>query len=249
MTSSGAYSEVLARAGARVPVVPALNQEVVNNVKNFTGQVHSNITNYPNITPQSRPAGYDSDYDGMPNTWEQTCGLDPNNEDDGAQFAPNGYTNLENFLNKLAGDTIPINDCGGLGSSTAPTSPYSASDRIQVNTGGPALNVRSCASLSCSIVGTQADRSLGTITNSTPTQADGYTWQQTDYATGADGWSVISNLVFAGDLNRDRAVNSLDWSLMNSAWFTSDTTADINRDGLVNSIDFGILNKNWGRAS
>ena len=118
MTSSEAYAEVLARSGARVPVVPAVNQEVVNNVKNFTGQVHSNITNYPSITPQSRPAGYDSDYDGMPNTWEQSCGLNPSNSLDGAQTAPNGYTNLENFLNKLAGDTIPLGDCGGLGGST-----------------------------------------------------------------------------------------------------------------------------------
>jgi hypothetical protein len=48
-----------------------------------------------------------------------------------------------------------------------------------------------------------------------------------------------------GDLNNDRIVNSLDWSIMNSRWFTSDSTADLNTDGIVNSLDFSIMNGNW----
>jgi len=48
-----------------------------------------------------------------------------------------------------------------------------------------------------------------------------------------------------GDLNHDGIVNSLDWSLMNSHWFTNDATADLNHDGLVNSLDFSLLNTNW----
>jgi hypothetical protein len=70
-----------------------------------------------------------------------------------------------------------------------------------------------------------------------------------DFTTGVDGYVAEDFLVFAGDLNRDRAVNSLDWSSMNSVWFSADTVADINKDGLVNSIDFGILNRNWGETS
>ncbi len=49
----------------------------------------------------------------------------------------------------------------------------------------------------------------------------------------------------AGDLNNDGIVNSLDWSSMNSKWFTSDATTDINQDGVTNTIDFSWLNKNW----
>ena len=49
-----------------------------------------------------------------------------------------------------------------------------------------------------------------------------------------------------GDLNNDNAVNALDWSLMNSVWFSTDPTADLNNDGIVNSLDFSILNRNWG---
>lgn len=48
-----------------------------------------------------------------------------------------------------------------------------------------------------------------------------------------------------GDLNNDRIVNSLDWSIMNSKWFTSDPIADLNTDGIVNSLDFSIMNGNW----
>jgi len=50
-----------------------------------------------------------------------------------------------------------------------------------------------------------------------------------------------------GDLNNDGTVNSLDWSIMKSVWFTSSPTADINNDGIVNTIDFSLLNQNWGK--
>ncbi len=49
----------------------------------------------------------------------------------------------------------------------------------------------------------------------------------------------------AGDLNDDGIINSLDWSLMNSNWFTNNITSDINKDGIVNTIDFSWMNKNW----
>jgi surface antigen len=49
-----------------------------------------------------------------------------------------------------------------------------------------------------------------------------------------------------GDLNGDGTVNSIDWSIMNTAWGTADPTADINGDGIVNSIDWSIMNENWG---
>jgi len=49
-----------------------------------------------------------------------------------------------------------------------------------------------------------------------------------------------------GDLNSDGTVNSLDWSIMNTRWNTSDAIADLNNDGVVNSIDFSILNREWG---
>lgn len=54
--------------------------------------------------------------------------------------------------------------------------------------------------------------------------------------------------IFAGDLNDDGIINSLDWSPMNSAWFTNNATSDINKDSVVNSVDFSFMNRNWLRA-
>ena len=49
----------------------------------------------------------------------------------------------------------------------------------------------------------------------------------------------------AGDINLDHIVNSLDYSILSSQWFTANTQSDLNSDGLVNGIDFSILNSNW----
>ena len=42
-----------------------------------------------------------------PDPWEIAHDLDPHNATDGAAVAANGYTNVENYLNELAGDPIP----------------------------------------------------------------------------------------------------------------------------------------------
>ena len=57
---------------------------------------------YPAGTPYT-----DTDGDGIADSWETAHSLDPNNAADGPALATNGYTNLENFLNELAGDTAP----------------------------------------------------------------------------------------------------------------------------------------------
>jgi hypothetical protein len=49
----------------------------------------------------------DTDHDGMPDAWEIARGLNPNDASDGPRVASNGYTNVENYLNEIAGDPIP----------------------------------------------------------------------------------------------------------------------------------------------
>lgn len=73
--------------------------------------------------------------------------------------------------------------------------------------------------------------------------------QGSAYDIGADEFgtgSVPSTL--PGDINGDRIVNSLDWSLMSAKWLTSDTSADLNKDGAVNSLDWSIMSNNWLKA-
>jgi len=213
---------------------------------------------------------------------------------------------------------------------------FSTNDRMKVASD---VNVRSSASVSAPLLGSQIAAALGTVIGG-PTYADGYWWWQINYDINPDGWSiensidlppVISGAVFtptlegvvninargftfniynamsvgnqalftasgnasnqvilpsnvtnlredryniyvesagylkaktadtriasgatvslpvlkAGDLNDDGIINSLDWSSMNTNWFTGDAISDINRDGIVNSIDFSWMNKNW----
>lgn len=52
------------------------------------------------------------------------------------------------------------------------------------------VNVRSSGALSASLVGSQPNGALGTIKGGgTTNAADGFTWWQVDYDSGADGWS------------------------------------------------------------
>jgi hypothetical protein len=62
-------------------------------------------------------------------------------------------------------------------------------------------------------------------------------------------WAKGTGFSGTGDLNGDGIVNSIDWSLMNARWFTSDPFADLYKDGLVNSIDFSIMNFNWFKTT
>jgi hypothetical protein len=50
----------------------------------------------------SRPAGFDTDQDGMPDAWESAHGLQPASADNNGDFDSDGYTNLEEYLNELA---------------------------------------------------------------------------------------------------------------------------------------------------
>jgi chitodextrinase len=50
------------------------------------------------------------------------------------------------------------------------------------------INIRSCASISCAKLGTQTAGMTGTVTGG-PATADGHTWWNINYNSGADGWS------------------------------------------------------------
>jgi|GEM_PF-3600573 len=49
----------------------------------------------------------------------------------------------------------------------------------------------------------------------------------------------------SGDVNSDGIINSLDWSLLSSNWFTSNASYDLNGDNFINSLDWSIVSKNW----
>ena len=53
------------------------------------------------------------------------------------------------------------------------------------------------------------------------------------------------NKLLGGDLNGSNAINILDFAVLRTHWYTTDTEADIDGSGQVNLTDFGILRINW----
>ncbi|MBX4205491.1 MAG: hypothetical protein KW788_04930, partial [Candidatus Doudnabacteria bacterium] len=58
-------------------------------------------------------------------------------------------------------------------------------------------------------------------------------------------FTLSSTTPLVGDINLDHIVNSIDYSILNSDWFTSNARSDLNHDGIVNAIDYSMLNANW----
>lgn len=105
-----AYELILERAGAVLPARDVVDARIINDVKNRTGHLidsEKEVGGWPEL--KSAPAPADSDHDGMPDEWEKTNGLNPNDPADGAAVASDkgGYSNLEIYLNELAAKAMP----------------------------------------------------------------------------------------------------------------------------------------------
>jgi hypothetical protein len=107
-----AYERVLAGAGASAPVRDELDELLMTKVRTQSGLlIQSELDlaaegigegGYGSLPIESRQAGFDSDGDGMPDTWEAAQRLDPTNpEDRNDDLDADGYTNLEEYLSSL----------------------------------------------------------------------------------------------------------------------------------------------------
>jgi hypothetical protein len=109
------WARMLADVGATVPVRDAVDQRVVQEARDRTGSLVNcvepdgsarcmrNGGGWPTIAPGTPPA--DGDRDGMPDAWETRHGLDAADGSDGADYDLSAiYTNVEVYLNELAGD-------------------------------------------------------------------------------------------------------------------------------------------------
>lgn len=115
VTSSAAeaYDSVLADVGANRPRLDAIDQRILNEVRNRTTTFKGSRGGLPGIIdsqvdvggwPELRAATgpIDSDHDGIPDVWETAHGLNPHDPDDRSFDAnQDGYTELENYLNSL----------------------------------------------------------------------------------------------------------------------------------------------------
>ena len=63
---------------------------------------------------KSFKADEDSDGDGIPDWWESSMGLNPNDAEDGNAVNSEGYTNLEVYLNSLVAEIMENENAGGI---------------------------------------------------------------------------------------------------------------------------------------
>lgn len=52
------------------------------------------------------PKPQDTDNDGIPDEWETVHGLNPNDASDAVKVAPNGYLNIENYINSIPASPV-----------------------------------------------------------------------------------------------------------------------------------------------
>ena len=100
-----AYSDVLAYSGAALPKRDSADERVINDVRTCRGAIIDSpqqVGGWPALA--GPPAPSDRDHDGMPDDWELAHGLSPDDPADRNGLAAGGYTNLEVYLNDLAGD-------------------------------------------------------------------------------------------------------------------------------------------------
>jgi hypothetical protein len=104
-----AYDAVLAHAGATLPKRDPVDVRIIDEVRSgkaTAGPKHDGI-----LTDIKQVGGYpqykgtpakDSDSDGMPDSWEIKCGLNPNDASDASKdLNGDGYTNIEKYINGL----------------------------------------------------------------------------------------------------------------------------------------------------
>lgn len=135
-SADDAYKSVLATVGAGGASVTGWDyidaryiKEVTNTTYTYTGSkqglkgiidIQEDAGGYPNSsnfeysTNGATNAANDTDRDGMPDVWEETHGLNPNDASDGklCTLSADDYTNVEMYLNELAGDPVEFNGNG-----------------------------------------------------------------------------------------------------------------------------------------
>ena len=104
-SASIAYSRVLNEAGAILPERDSVDDRIVNDVIDGTGSIiddEDQVGGWPTLTSDTPPT--DTDHDGMPDTWESSHGLNPNDAGDSSgDRDSDGYTNIEEYLNSIVG--------------------------------------------------------------------------------------------------------------------------------------------------
>jgi len=110
-TARQAYEACLRYAGSSL-VRDSVDERIIANIAAGKGKLidsQDEVGGWDDYTAVRRPADWDMDRDGMPDTWEKMHGLDPANPADrNGDTDGDGYTNLEEYLNSLVPDALRV---------------------------------------------------------------------------------------------------------------------------------------------
>ncbi len=103
-SAADCYEPVLAQAGATYPYRDAIDARVVAETRTDSGRyvnTEDEVGGYP-AKESVRVASFDTDMDGIPDTWETAHGLNPNDASDSKKINPTtGYAYVEEYFNGL----------------------------------------------------------------------------------------------------------------------------------------------------
>ncbi|MGC3970988.1 MAG: hypothetical protein QM775_27740 [Pirellulales bacterium] len=100
LSAASAYAEVLANVGAVKPKRDLVDAQIIEGVRDGTGRQKLTIADDAWPLLRGGNSEPDVDADGLPDAWEQTHGLNPNDPTDAARTTGDeGWTHLELWLN------------------------------------------------------------------------------------------------------------------------------------------------------
>ncbi|MCW6006798.1 hypothetical protein K1W54_19735 [Micromonospora sp. CPCC 205371] len=102
VSASAAHQAVVDQAGASLRRDP-VDRRLITDLTRQTGAIITDpaaVGGFGSLA--GGPAPPDGDRDGMPDAWERSNGLNPANAADGDDYAADGYTNVERYLNSIA---------------------------------------------------------------------------------------------------------------------------------------------------
>ena len=102
LSATETYEAVPANVGATRPKLDSVDQRILAEVKNGSGKIINHppeVGGWPKLTAGKPPA--DRDNDGMPDGWEKSQGLNPDDASDYRATGKSGYTRLEEYLHSI----------------------------------------------------------------------------------------------------------------------------------------------------